>query len=92
MEFEDFAKIEMLNLMLWDSDIYASSDTQLASKAYKAGQQSIQNKLDCCREENLVYLEKITKALELLNDQHDQTTVRFIRNAMNNILKGNKDD
>lgn len=50
MSFEDFAKGEGLSLMLWESDVYASSDTDLANKAFKAGQQSLQIKLNKLRD------------------------------------------
>ena len=46
MSFEDFAKGEGLSLMLWESDVYASSDTALADRAFKAGQKSKQEDAD----------------------------------------------
>ena len=46
MNFENFAKTEGLSLMLWESDVYASSDTALADRAFKAGQKSKQEDAD----------------------------------------------
>lgn len=61
MSFENFAKIEGLSLMLWESDVYASSDTDLASRAFKAGQQSLQKELDDLKSQLLKVVDSYTR-------------------------------
>ena len=61
MSFENFAKIEGLSLMLWESDVYASSDTDLASRAFKAGEQSKQGDVD-------KLISQINEALDAFED------------------------
>ena len=61
MSFEDFAKGEGLSLMLWESDVYASSNTDLACRAFKAGQQSKQEDID-------KLISQINEALDAFED------------------------
>ena len=61
MNFENFAKKESLSLMLWESDVYASPDTDLASRAFKAGQQSKQEYID-------KLISQINEALDAFED------------------------
>ena len=61
MSFENFAKIEGLSLMLWESDVYVSSDTTLANKAFKAGEQSKQEEID-------KLISQINQALDAFED------------------------
>ena len=61
MSFESFAKKEGLSLMLWESDAYASSDTDLASRAFKAGRQSRQEDID-------KLISQINEALDAFED------------------------
>lgn len=61
MSFENFAKIEGLSLMLWESDVYASSDTDLANRAFKAGQQSLQKELDDLKSQLLKVVDSYTR-------------------------------
>ena len=49
--------------------------------AYKAGQQSKQAEIDELQK-------RINEALELINNQHDTSTIKFVRYAINKTLKG----
>lgn len=61
MSFENFAKIEGLSLMLWESDVYASSDTDLANRAFKAGEQSLQKELNDLKSQLLKVVDSYTR-------------------------------
>ena len=49
--------------------------------AYKAGQQNKQAEIDALKA-------MIDDALELINNQHDTSTIKFVRYAINKTLKG----
>lgn len=51
LSFEDLARMHSLSLLRWDSDNYASENTQLAHDFYKAGQQSKQAEVDVLRKQ-----------------------------------------
>lgn len=81
MSFENFAKIEGLSLMLWESDVYASSDTDLASRAFKAGQQSKQKEVDDLKEK----LQSILNRVCMLQQSNGERIYKEIKEMLNEL-------
>ena len=81
MNFENFAKIEGLSLMLWESDVYASSDTALASRAFKAGQQSKQKEVDDLKEK----LQSILNRVCMLQQSNGERIYKEIKEILNEL-------
>lgn len=73
---------------------YGFNDSELCGFeiGFDAGQQSKQEEVNKLQDEIDTLQKRINEALELINNQHDTTTIRFVRYAINKILKGEENE
>lgn len=83
MMFDELQKLRSLDEM-------EINQLAQANQVWQIKCDELQKKLDCCREENNVHLEKIDDALNALCKLQYSSGAR-IYNDVGNILKGNKD-